>query len=217
MNFSDYLLGLRGSLSRVKKLILQELWGGDEDPFPRPWVSSSSLLELTKQKYFDRRIRELRDEYGCDIETGNNDGDHSYRLLSAELKSANPRNYLTQTEKDTLFRRHNHTCQICGRRLAAGVRGLQADHKRPLIRGGSHSADNWQPICNECNVGKRGACEGCLDDCSNCPWAYPEVVGRVVLVRLPPELLSRVNAVCGNNQSRVEAAIIEAVKRCGLY
>jgi hypothetical protein len=202
-----------GSLSKVKQSILRELWGPNDSKFPKPWILSSRLLELTGQKYFDRRIRELRDELGCDIETGNLGSEHRYRLISSSLKKANPRYYLTESEKRDLFLKHDYTCQICGRKCAAGIRGIQADHKIPLVRGGMHTSTNWQPICNECNVGKRGACAECQDDCKQCPWAFPEVVGRVTLVRLPPKVLSALYMRCSQNQRKVESGIVEALSR----
>lgn len=207
----SYLASI-GALSDVKDLILRRLWGSDAAPFPKPWVASSVLLDLTNQKYFDRRIRELRDELGCDIETKHQGGEHSYRICSERMNSAKPREYLTETEKKALFARYNYTCQICGKRLPPGVRGLQADHKVPLIRGGSHQASNWQPICNECNVGKRGACADCGDDCQRCPWAYPETVGRVTLLRLPPDVLEALSQRFGSDQTNLEREVIALLK-----
>ena len=212
ITFSAYISQL-GTVSQVKGTILRELWGSEDSPFPKPWIRTSRLLSLTGQKYFDRRIRELRDESGCDIETGTLGGEHSYRFKSAAMNAANPRSYLTEADKRSLFQRFSFTCQICGKRTVAGVRGLQADHKVPLIRGGTHSSSNWQPVCNQCNVGKRGSCEGCQDECQKCPWAFPETVGRVTLVRLPPKLLSALYEKCENSQEKVEAAIVSAVSK----
>lgn len=212
MKFNAYTSQL-GTVSEVKRTILRELWGSDNTPFPKPWVQSSHLLKLTGQKYFDRRIRELRDEHGCDIETGTISGEHCYRFKSSTINAANPRYYLTEAEKRSLFQRFSYTCQICGKRTAAGARGLQADHKMPLIRGGNHSISNWQPICVECNVGKRGACEGCKDECRKCPWAFPEIVGRTTLVRLTPKLLGALYEKCENSQAKVEAAIVAAITK----
>jgi len=213
-SFNGYITEL-DKLSPVKLKILRRLWDKDGTPFPKPWVASSILLELTEQKYFDRRTRELRDEYGCDIENGHINGEHAYRLLSDELKSAKPREYLTESEKRDLFERYDFTCQICGTKMDAGVRGLQADHKVPLIRGGLHVASNWQPICNVCNVGKRRACAGCSDDCQKCPWAFPERVGQVSLIRMPPEMLSAIRHRSGNDHKDFEALVI-ALLRDGL-
>jgi 5-methylcytosine-specific restriction endonuclease McrA len=201
-----------GRLSQVKILIISHLWGGDELQFPKPWVRSSDLLALTRQKYFDRRIRELRDQLGCDIETQQVDGEHSYRLLSDKINFSNPRLYLSAKEKVKLFEKYNFKCQICGRYFLAGVRGLQADHKIPLIRGGTHELKNWHPICNACNVGKRGACAACKDDCNQCPWAFPENVGHVTLLRLPPNVLQALNAQLGYDQGDVERGVLQILK-----
>jgi hypothetical protein len=130
---NSYLSGFE-RLSPVKEKIIRRLWCSDKTPFPKPWVASSELLSLTDQKYFDRRIRELRDEQGCDIETAPFNGEHSYRIKSSDKTEGKPRGYLTGGNKRILFERFNHTCQICGGVFSAGVRGLQADHKVPLNR-----------------------------------------------------------------------------------
>jgi 5-methylcytosine-specific restriction endonuclease McrA len=201
-----------GKLSAVKLKILTRLWTDDEAPFPKPWVPSSELLAITAQKYFDRRTRELRDQLGCDIENAPQSGEHCYRLVSTNLQTVKPRGYLTGGSKKSLFERFSYTCQICGSNAKAGVRGLQADHKIPLDRGGSNSEDNWQPLCNECNVGKRGACAGCLDECRKCPWAFPETVGRLTLVRLPPAVLDALGRRSGRDQKRLEQEIVRILK-----
>jgi len=208
MPLSEYLQSL-GNLSDVKRNILRELWGADDIDFPKPWVLSSRLLEITGQKYFDRRTRELRDELGCAIETENYHGEHRYRLTSEELNPANPRFYLSEAEKRMLFSRYNYTCQVCGQRFSAGVRGIQADHKVPLIRGGSHAFTNWQPACNECNVAKRRACAGCQEDCQQCPWAFPERVGQLTLVRIPRETLGVLESRAGGSIKLLEEEIIK--------
>ena len=71
MTIEEYLelLPSKRKLSEVKIKILTRLWGKTTDNFPKPWVASAELLELTGQKYFDRRTRELRDQVGCDVES----------------------------------------------------------------------------------------------------------------------------------------------------
>ena len=136
MNFEEYM-GQVGKLSQVKRSILKRLWEEGEPDFPRSWVRSSELLELTGQKYFDRRIRELRDETGCDIETGKQGNDSLYRLLSPNIGGGNQRAYLSATQKRQLFDSQNYQCQVCSKqldRLGGGRLAPQADHKVPLIR-----------------------------------------------------------------------------------
>ncbi|MFK4765106.1 HNH endonuclease [Desulfobaculum sp. SPO524] len=202
MTYEQYIQQIEENskkLSAVKKTIIKSLWGSD-DAFPKSWVASSELLELTSQKYFDRRIRELRDENGCDIESQPVNGQHSYRLKSSILKNAHIRTYLGEKEKKFLFQKHEYTCAICGKWIEAGVRGLQADHKIPLIRGGKHSLGNWQPLCNVCNVGKRKACAECTDDCEQCPWAFPEKFGVITMLPIPDAINRKLQSKFDNKK-----------------
>lgn len=187
MSIEDYLKKV-GPVSEVKQIILMSLWeAGEAKIFPKEWVESDQILSLTKQKYFDRRIRELRDEKGCDIETGfNSRGKASYRLVSAHIKKGNKRRYLTKKQKDSLFASQNYECQICSKILTPQNKP-QADHKIPLSRNGSHDIENWQTICVECNVAKRRVCQGCKMDCLNCTWAFPEKTGIILQVHLSKE------------------------------
>lgn len=198
MDVEGYLkkLPTKRKLSPVKIKILTRLWGNDSDHFPKPWVSSAELLDLTGQKYFDRRTRELRDHLGCDIESAYSSefGGHAWRINSEELAPPQDRDYLTQSQKNKLFTDNDFTCVTCGLKVDAGIRGLQADHKVPLSRGGSNDLSNWQPMCNNCNVGKRRTCEGCALDCETCSWAYPETFGVKTMVSIGEKTLRRVDA-----------------------
>ena len=125
MKLSEYLQSLptKRKLSPVKLKILTRLWGDEKDPFPKPWVSSAELLDLTGQKYFDRRTRELKNNLGCDIETAYQKklSGHGWRLNSIRLSPPINREYLTQTQKDQLFRNSDYCCAICGVKVEAGV------------------------------------------------------------------------------------------------
>ncbi len=211
MQFDDYIKGSEKSLSEVKLKILSILWDAGNS-LPRPWVTSSYLLAQTGQKYFDRRVRELRDELGFDIETSHVDGEHSYRIKSLELSAVNPRYYLTSTQKSRLFRDVKNTCQACGKIISAGVRGLQADHKVPLSRGGSQEYENWQALCNECNVVKRRACEGCNDNCYSCAWAFPEKSGGAVKIKIPSEIYQELKRMTSGDAVKIENLIINILE-----
>jgi 5-methylcytosine-specific restriction endonuclease McrA len=196
MTFDEYINKITTckKISNVKLQILRRLWESDDNSFPKRWVSSVELLEITGQKYFDRRARELRDQHGCDIETkhsGEMSG-HAWRINSLNLAVPQDREYLTSTQKQALFSRSENKCSICGKIAEAGVRGLQADHKIPLSRGAGNELDNWQAICNVCNVGKRRACEGCTMECKSCPWAFPELVGITTVITIDEKVLSDV-------------------------
>ena len=205
MRLDDYLNQLSvqgtGKLSNVKLQILKALWHGDDVFFPKPWVASSYLLTLTNQKYFDRRARELRSQQGCDIEAEirTEFNGYAWRIKSPNLKSTQRREYLSLSQKNELFSKHNHTCSICGTQLESGLRGLQADHKMPLSREGTNEPRNWQALCCKCNVGKRRACENCIDSCRDCSWAFPEKVGINTIIRLSSNTLQHLEEHCNRH------------------
>jgi 5-methylcytosine-specific restriction endonuclease McrA len=198
-------------LSKVKLLILERLWQEGKN-YPKGWVTSSELLKLTNQKYFDRRIRELKNEAGFDIETKSVGGEHCYRLASNQKEEESFRTYLSAAQKKALFEAAGYRCAICGQQTSAGVIGLQADHKVPLSRGGSDVFENWQPVCHQCNVSKRKMCQGCALDCQGCGWAFPESKGSKVLINLPPELRRYIEAD-GTQSNSMEKKIINALKK----
>lgn len=210
MTFEQYLASLATMPIGVKHMILQRLWQEGAN-FPRGWVTSSELLRLTQQKYFDRRIRELRDEFGCSIEAGVISGEHSYRLFAPDVNFANPRLYLSESQKKELFRASSNRCAICKRYHEPGVRGLQADHKIPLKRGGSHDQDNWQPLCVECNVGKRRICAGCEQECQVCPWAFPERVGHKLIVQVSEKVEALLRAYAIASGKSLDTCATEAI------
>lgn len=216
MKFDDYLKVLPSGrkLSSVKLQILKRLWSSDSDAFPKPWVSSAELLTLTNQKYFDRRTRELRDQLGCELETSYREefSGHAWRLASASLASPQNRDYLSQAQKLKLFDSYDYHCATCGRQTDAGVRGLQADHKIPLSRGGSNDMSNWQPMCNNCNVGKRRACEGCQFDCEVCSWAFPEKVGIKTMIDINQKILDRINHYSKNTGCSLDSIFEKAAE-----
>jgi 5-methylcytosine-specific restriction endonuclease McrA len=205
-------IGKPKKLSAVKVLVLQILWDAGNS-FPREWVPSDLLYERTNQKYIDRRVRELRNESGCDIQTGMNRGVHAYRLLSDNLNEAFDRQYLTEKNKILLLERHNYCCAACGQRFPSNTKGLQSDHKIPLIRGGGSELDNWQPLCVACNVAKRRSCSGCEVDCTKCAWAFPEHFGQTIPIQLSTAVGYRLQALARLRNQTPQALITESVQR----
>jgi 5-methylcytosine-specific restriction endonuclease McrA len=203
MELCDYIAALPEKLSPAKSKILTRLWQ-EGTAFPRGWVLSSELLKITRQKYFDRRVRELRDETGCDIETGTFRGEHAYRLLTSAIKGGNVRKYLSASQKRCLLEASRYTCAVCGYQAAVNGRGIQADHKVPLVRGGDHGAANWQVLCVACNVGKRRACQGCEMNCAECPWAFPDRVGIRLNLILPYEIDGAKTSSIGLSQQQLQ-------------
>ena len=111
-----------------------------------------------------------------------------------------------------MFEQAKHTCSICGKFSLAGVRGLQADHRVPLTRGGSEELRNWQPICNECNVVKRRQCQDCTLNCETCSWAYPEKSSKKLLINIPKNLSQnpKINQL---NDEQLEAFFVQLLRK----
>lgn len=212
MNFVDYINALPSSISDVKLKILRRLWHEDSVSFPKPWVASAELLEVTGQKYFDRRARELRDQTGCDIETEHKSdlGGHAWRISSPKLSAPQDREYLSQIQKIQLFSKAGNACAICGKITQPGVRGLQADHKVPISRGGTNELTNWQAVCNHCNVGKKRACEKCTIDCTTCSWAYPEIIGINTILSINQEVLAKISEYSKEENVTISRAFEDA-------
>lgn len=55
--------------------------------------------------------------------------------------------HFTAREWLDLISSYNHTCLRCGCNNCE----LEADHIKPLSKGGSNSIDNIQPLCAKCN------------------------------------------------------------------
>ena len=213
--FKKYLqnLPLNPKLSGVQQKILARLWHDDSIPFPKPWVSSGELLALTNQKYFDRRARELRSQSGCDVESKYRSEflGYAWRLRSDIVAVPRSRKYLTARQRSSLFSAYQNTCAGCGKKVEAGVRGLQADHKVPVSRGGGDATSNWQPLCHNCNVGKRRACEGCSLDCNECSWAFPELVGIPIILNLTADCVKKVKLKSIANKQTINEVIENAI------
>lgn len=214
MNLNEYITLVENGkkLSAVKVQIINRLWGDNINAYTSQWIASKELLALTNQKYFDRRARELRDQCGCDIETCfvATLGDHGWRLKSTMIQTLVNREYLPEKQKNQLFESYEYKCATCGLKTLSGIRGLQADHKIPLSRNGENDLSNWQPMCNNCNVGKRRACAGCEKDCMQCSWAFPEKMGVPIILSLPNRLLESLKSYSEINNRSESDIVAEA-------
>lgn len=208
-------LPAKRALSDVKKKILTRLWHDDNTSFPKPWVPSSELLELTGQKYFDRRTRELRDQLGCDIETAYSKefSGHAWRLKSDDISPPQDRDYLSESQKQKLFSSYDYTCAVCGTQVPPGLRGLQADHKVPLSRGGRNDLSNWQALCHNCNIGKRRACTNCNLECKTCSWAYPDVNGVPTIFNITEKNLRKLEGFAEKEGTTISVVVDQAIDK----
>ncbi len=193
-------------LSDVKTIILKVLSSGE-------WVSSFKLLKITKQKYFDRRIRELRDELGYDIETGNQNGEAHYRLKSDTRLPLKLRTYLGARERKELLRSNPASCAICGCKFSQSKKSV-FDHRVPLIRGGAGDILNYQLLCVDCNNQKRSQCRGCDLDCATCFLAYPEKFPPAIMLRiLDKNEYARIQEAAQKEKLTIEQFFLNSYKK----
>ena len=193
----------------VYRKILTALWTGK-------WVSSNKLLSLTKQKYFDRRIRELRDEYGFDIESKHMSGGWSYCLKSKKPRfKKRRRQYFTKKQKEEVIKRDGLKCNICGFVPANGHEGLQFDHRIPFKeRQGPTTLDNLQILCAQCNIIKRRACQQCTKkSCKSCVYAYPEQLNTTYLITLSPKTQRRYDALAKSKHRNLKQLLTDAIEQ----
>jgi hypothetical protein len=126
-------------------------------------LKTQHLRKVAGISEYGRRIRELRDLEGFQIETHVDRADlkpGEYILATLDQKPVISRSISPQLRNEIL-ERNGYTCQLCG----AGpgdpdpfnphrkVR-LHIDHITPLSQGGVDDKDNLRVLCSACNQGR---------------------------------------------------------------
>ena len=148
-------------------------------------LDSATLFEVSGgTNEFGRRIRELRNEEGYDIQTHNDRSDlkpGQYILLSSKPKPAFERSISKET-RSLVLDRNGFTCQMCG--AAAGEphpydngrkTRLHLGHIIDKSMGGDDSPNNLRAICSVCNEGA-----------SNLTLNRPDTIKLIAQVRRAP-------------------------------
>ena len=148
-------------------------------------LDSATLFEVSGgTNEFGRRIRELRNEEGYDIQTHNDRSDLTpgqYILLSSKPKPAFERSISKET-RSLVLDRNGFTCQMCG--AAAGEphpydngrkTRLHLGHIIDKSMGGDDSPNNLRAICSVCNEGA-----------SNLTLNRPDTIKLIAQVRRAP-------------------------------
>jgi hypothetical protein len=126
-------------------------------------VTTHELSEVAGIRDYQRRIRELRNEYGMKIRSHVDRADlkpGEYLLESLELDPAIGRNITAQL-RNLILERNGFTCQHCGASAhdaddlepTKKVR-LHIDHIIPISQGGTNDPSNLRVLCSNCNQGK---------------------------------------------------------------
>ena len=126
-------------------------------------IGSETLRSIARISEWARRVRELRDEEGYDIQTHNDRDDlkpGQYVLVSAKPRPRIARG-IRPDQRSRILERNGFTCQTCG--AGAGEQDpvdprkrirLQVDHIKPLSEGGSNEDSNLRVVCSACNKGR---------------------------------------------------------------
>jgi len=126
-------------------------------------IGSETLRSIARISEWARRVRELRDEEGYDIQTHNDRDDlkpGQYVLVSAKPRPRIARG-IRPDQRSRILERNGFTCQACG--AGAGEQDpvdprkrirLQVDHIKPLSEGGSNEDSNLRVVCSACNKGR---------------------------------------------------------------
>ncbi|HKW15912.1 MAG TPA: HNH endonuclease [Terriglobales bacterium] len=134
-----------------------------------------------------RRLRELQGDEGF---TSIRKEGNRYQLQSLEVSpKREPRAKLSRAEWKKLKEQYDYRCASCGRQEPEVK--LSPDHKVPRSRNGSNDLGNWQPLCEQCNIKKSSACQGCQLNCYVCSWAFPAEYKELVIADENKELIRR--------------------------
>jgi 5-methylcytosine-specific restriction endonuclease McrA len=137
-------------ISYQAKAIYALLWEHRNDPLTMQDVREH-LGELGQQEQLDRRRRELNRYFV--IERVGRATETRYVLTRRKPRSPETGTGISEGDRAAVLR--HGRCAMCGRTpLEHGV-VLKVDHKIPREWGGTDDLENLQPLCEECNRGKK--------------------------------------------------------------
>ena len=177
-------------------VILRALWPPGHG-IPGPVLAQEEIRNILnvwraehgQKDYKDvfRRMRELQGEEGF---TSIKKEGVRYQLQSLDVsQKREPRAKLPKAEWVKLKARYDNKCASCGKQ-EPDIK-LSPDHKIPRRRNGGNDLGNWQPLCEQCNIIKSSACQGCDLNCQVCCWAFPEEYKLIVIADDNKELAKR--------------------------
>lgn len=107
--------------------------------------------ELGVQEQLDRRRRDLNKFFV--IERSGTGSGTRYQLKGAKPRTDSDRAGISERVRAEVLRAGR--CDMCGRTPREHAVVLQVDHRLPQSWGGSDDITNLQPLCEECNRGKK--------------------------------------------------------------
>lgn len=194
------------SYKKIYRQILELLWP-EGVGIPGPHILENQIRDVIDQvriaegkpTYKDpfRRLRELQGEEGftCIVKEG-----RKYQLQSLEVGAKRiPREKPSPQLWAKVKTDYNNKCSHCGAEVPSVK--LTPDHRVPRARGGGNEEANWQPLCEQCNILKSSACQGCGLNCYVCSWAFPEQYKPIIVDDKNREQIRRIAEKKGKHQS----------------
>lgn len=142
------LLSLR--LSYQAREIYELLYKTRDEPLTMQEIRGR-LAHIGMQEQLDRRRRELNRYFVITKVGGGTEA--RYRLDS--LKERADDIDFAISERDRAFVLRHGRCAMCGKTPLEHHVRLQVDHRVPKAWGGTDALENLQPLCEECNRGKK--------------------------------------------------------------
>lgn len=140
----------RFPLSYQAREIYRLLWENQSQAFTMREIRER-LAEIGTQEQLDRRRRELNRYF--EIEHVREGIETSYRLVGVKARSVEADAGISERDRAAVLR--HGRCAMCGRTPLDDSVRLQVDHRIPKEWGGSDALENLQPLCEECNRGKK--------------------------------------------------------------
>jgi hypothetical protein len=186
------------------RLVYRVLYETRATPLTMQEIRQALGPEIGTPEQLDRRKRDLHPFFVIEkIRTGR---EVRYRISHQKAQKTDSESLGISQRLRAEVLQHGR-CAMCGRTpLEDGIK-LVVDHKRPQAWGGTNDAENLQPLCEECNAGKKHYFEtidrfGQLIQAAS---AYDEPQKRVgeMLKRVYPE--------------EVRSDVLEMVAHAGAY
>ena len=146
-NSEEFLSLVRGSSERA---IYKALYENQDRALSMSEIRQIMGLESGQQEHLNRRMRELYRVF--EIERTRRGTETLYRLVSQREEKLNTDSISAKVRALIL---KDPRCAQCGRTPLEDHVKLHVDHKIPQEWGGTNDIENLQPLCSECNEGKR--------------------------------------------------------------
>jgi 5-methylcytosine-specific restriction endonuclease McrA len=137
-------------LSYQAREIYALLYANRETPLTMQEIRDR-LAHIGTQEQLGRRRRELNRYF--EIEQTRSGTDTAYLLVGRKERALDIDKGISERDRATVLRYGR--CAMCGKTPLEDHVKLQVDHKVPKDWGGTDDLENLQPLCEECNRGKK--------------------------------------------------------------